>query len=124
MPNFPEVSKITGTGRNSQTGEGQYHIADSSEHFNVSTDDPTGSMSEENVTYAGNVTRVLNEIRKKYVNNVVIGHLNINSLANKFDTLTLIMKGRLDILVLVETKLDDSFTDKQYIIEDYTKPLS
>ena len=78
-------------------------------------------MSEENVTYTGNVIRVLNEIRKKYVNNVVIGNLNINSLANKFDTLTLIIKDRLGILVLVETKLDDSFTDKQCTIEGYTK---
>ena len=39
-----------------------------------------------------------------------------------FDTLTLIIKERLDILVLVETKLDDSFTDKQCIIEGYAKP--
>ena len=122
MPNLPEISEITDTGINSQTGEGEYHITDSSEHFNVSTDDPTVSMSEEKVTYTGNVIRVLNEIRKKYVNNVVIGHLNINSLANKFDTLTLIIKDRLDILVLVETKLDDSFTDKQCIGEGYTKP--
>ena len=79
-------------------------------------------MSEEKVTYTGNAIRVLNETRKKYVNNVVIGHLNINSLANKFDTLTLIIKDRVDIPVLVETKLGGSFTDKQCTIEGYTKP--
>ena len=44
------------------------------------------------------------------------------SLTNKFDTLTLIIKVRLDLLVLVETKLDDSFTDKQFVVESYTKP--
>ena len=41
MPDLPEISEITDTGINSQTGEGEYHITDSSEHFNVSTDDPT-----------------------------------------------------------------------------------
>ena len=28
----------------------------------------------------------------------------------------------LDFLILVETKLDDSFTDKRFIMEGYTKP--
>ena len=72
-----------------------------------------------NFDTTNNAIWVLNKIRKKYVKNVVIGHLNINSLANKFDALTLIIKDRLDILVLVETKLDDSFTDRKFIIEGY-----
>ena len=56
------------------------------------------------------------------INNVVIGHLDIHSLANKFDDLTLIIKDKLDILVLVETKLDDSYTETQFLIEGYKKP--
>ena len=64
----------------------------------------------------------LNEIRKQYVNNVLIGHLNINTLVNKFDALKLVIEDRLNILVLVETKLDDSFPEKQFIIQGYTKP--
>ena len=53
---------------------------------------------------------------------MVIEHLNINPLANKFDDLTLIIKDKLDILVLVETKLDDSYTETQFLIEGYKKP--
>ena len=122
MPNLSEVCDFADTIINSDIVGEEDPITHSSELFNVSADDPTVSISGENVTCTDNVIRVLHEIRKQYVNNVVMGHLNINSLANKFDTLTLIIKDRLDILVLVETKLDDSFTDKQFIIEGYTKP--
>ena len=66
--------------------------------------------------------RVLNEIRIKYVNNVVIGHLNIKSLANKFDKLKSIIKDTLDVLVVVETKIDESFPEEQFKIEKFSKP--
>ena len=32
------------------------------------------------------------------------------------------IEGKFDILVLVETKLDESFPENQFIIEGYTKP--
>ena len=48
--------------------------------------------------------------------------MNINTLANKFDDLKVMIEGKLDILVLVETKLDDRFPENQFIIEGYTKP--
>ena len=60
---------------------------------------------------------ILEEIRKKYVKNVVIGHLNINALANKIDALKIVIKDKVDILVLVETKLNDSFPINQFVIE-------
>ena len=84
--------------------------ADTSDPSNTSTD--TGDHSNGNEMADTNITS-LNETRKKYVNNVVIGHLNINSLANKFEALKVIIVDKLDILVLVETKLDDSFPEKQ-----------
>ena len=93
--------------------------ADTSEPSDTRTD--TGDYSNGNDMADTNIT-ILNEIRKNYVNNVVIGHLNINSLANKFETLKVIIVDKLDILVLVETKLDNSFPEKQFIIEGYTKP--
>ena len=66
--------------------------------------------------------KILSQIRKKYVKNIIVGHLNINTLVNKFDALKLIITDKLDILVLVETKLDDSFSENQFIIQGYTKP--
>ena len=69
-----------------------------------------------------NPLMILEGIRKKCVKNIIIGHLNINALANKFDDLKVLLKDKVDILVLVETKLDDSFPIYQFIIEGYTSP--
>ena len=49
------------------------------------------------------------EIRNQNFNNVIIGNLNINSLAFKFDELRLLVTGIFDILIITETKLDDTF---------------
>ena len=71
---------------------------------------------------ANNPLMILEGIRKKYVKNVVIGHLNINALANKIDALKIVIKDKVDILVLVETKLNDSFPINQFVIEGYNTP--
>ena len=55
--------------------------------------------------------------------NIIIGHLNINSLRNKFHDLAELMKGNLDILVVTETKLDHTFPEKQFLIPGYKKPF-
>ena len=67
---------------------------------------------------------ILRNIRIKNINRLMIGCLNINSLVNKFEFLKIIIDNQLDILVLVETKLDNSFTTKQFLIPGYTKPYS
>ena len=56
------------------------------------------------------------------MNNLIIGHLNINTLANKFDALNLIIKDKVDILILGETKLDASFPENQFYIDGFSKP--
>ena len=89
---------------------------------NDTTDTNNDISNGQEACTVDNAIDILNEIRKTYFKNIVIGHLNINSLVNKFDALKLIIEDRLDILVLVETKLDDSFPEKQFIIEGYTKP--
>ena len=79
------------------------------------------TITEESCDTPGAVN-ILNKIRLKYAKNVIIGHLNINTLANKFDALNLIIKDKIDILILGETKLDDTFPEKQFIIEGFSKP--
>ena len=51
------------------------------------------------------------------MNMILIGNLNINSILNKFDQLKLFVRGKVDILVTVETKLDLSFPTYQFLIE-------
>ena len=64
----------------------------------------------------------LNELRLNSINKLVISHLNINSLSNKFDQLKLIIKNKVDILVITETKLDSSFPDPQFKIDGFRQP--
>ena len=49
--------------------------------------------------------------------------MNINSLRNKFEALKLIVKGNLDILIITESKLDDTFPVNQFIIDGFSPPF-
>ena len=51
-----------------------------------------------------------------------MGHLNINSIRNKFDALSLIVKNNVDILMISETKLDDSFPTAQLLLHAFSAP--
>ena len=55
------------------------------------------------------------------MNHLTIAHLNINSIRNKFQPLSKWVKGNLDICVITETKIDSSFSWKQFDIEGYTQ---
>ena len=64
-------------------------------------------------------------LKKLKINNLsrlVIGHLNMNSLRNKFESLKQLIKANIDILVITESKLDDSFPSQQFDIEGYGLP--
>ena len=53
--------------------------------------------------------QILKKVKISNINRLVIGNLNINSLRNKFESLKLIVKGNINILVLAETQLDNTF---------------
>ena len=71
---------------------------------------------------AKDCSRTLNEIRINNVGNIVIAHLNINSLRNKFYSLVQLISNNIDILVIGETKLDNTFPEKQFLITGFKKP--
>ena len=48
--------------------------------------------------------------------------LNINSIRNKFDLLVDQIKGNVDIMVISETKLDESFPNGWFKIPGYALP--
>ena len=64
----------------------------------------------------------LYSIRKHNLDKLVLAHLNINSLKLKFDSLAQKITGSVDILMLSETKLGNSFPESQFLIEGYSKP--
>ena len=57
------------------------------------------------------------------VNRVVIGNLNINSQHNKFSQLKELVLKYVDMLVLTETKLYNSFPYSQYSVDGFSEPL-
>ena len=52
----------------------------------------------------------------------VIGPLTINSLSSNFDDLKTLIFGMLDILIITETKLDDTYPNSQFNIDRYSMP--
>ena len=56
--------------------------------------------------------------RIMYAKNTIIGHLNINSIRNKFDTLDNVVKA-FDIFLISESKLDNTFPINQLTIGNY-----
>ena len=53
---------------------------------------------------------------------LVVGHLNINSIRNKFDNLKYIIDNSVDILLISETKLNETFPENQFIIHGFQPP--
>ena len=64
----------------------------------------------------------LENLRWKNKNRPIIAPLNINSLRNKFGFLSSKITKHVDILLLSETKLDDSFPTAQFSLNGYCKP--
>ena len=52
----------------------------------------------------------------------ILRHLNINSIRKKFDGLKFVIDNKIDIVLISETKLDDSFSTVQFLIEDVCTP--
>ena len=55
----------------------------------------------------------------KNPNKTIRAHLNINSIRNKFEMLSLLFHGVIDVLMICEAKFDKSFFTMQFIIEGY-----
>ena len=61
--------------------------------------------SDVNQNTDGNVYTILNDLRIKNINRIIIAHLNINSLRNKIGMLSVIIVNKIDILLISETKI-------------------
>ena len=51
--------------------------------------------------------------------NVVIGHLNVNSLRNKFETVEELVQNKVDICFLSEKNIDETFPNQQFTTNGY-----
>ena len=62
-------------------------------------------------------------LRRKNLNKLILAQLNINSLRNKFDLLMSLIKNNVDILMISERKLEESFPDGKFTVKGYSKPF-
>ena len=65
----------------------------------------------------------LSSLKMKHPHKIIIGNLNINSVPNKFEQLKYLIHDKLDILLITETKLDNTFPDSQFIMQGFSKPF-
>ena len=55
-----------------------------------------------------------------YSNNIIMEHLNINSVRNKFELTSSVMDGKIDFPMISEAKLDLTFPTNQFFIQGYS----
>ena len=56
----------------------------------------------------------MKNLRLKNVNKTIIGQININSISSKFNQLKELVLKHVDVLVVCETKLDETFPYSQF----------
>ena len=64
----------------------------------------------------------MKNLRLKNVNKTIIGQININSISSKFDQLKELVLKHVDILVVCETKLDETFPSSQFHMDGFALP--
>ena len=77
----------------------------------------TGNTEAESKT---NCFHELEPLRIKYPRNIIFSY--INSVRNKLENLSMMIRDNVDILVIAETKIDSSFPSNQFQIEGYKTP--
>ena len=65
---------------------------------------------------------ILKSIRQENTNKLVFAHININSLRNTFELLVDQVKGNIDVLMIFETKIDDSSLLGNFLTCRFSKP--
>ena len=78
--------------------------------------EPQLSASNEDIFFGQH----LSKLRRKNIGHLILTHININSFSYKFDQLVYGVRGKVDVLMVTEIKLDDSFPTMQFNIKYIT----
>ena len=79
---------------------------------------PFYNIMHERVKEKGNLL-ILDSIRIKNVDTLVVGNLSINSLDPKFDELKALKVGKVDILLVTKKKLEEAFPFCLFSMNDF-----
>ena len=58
------------------------------------------------------------------INSLISGQPNINSMRNKFEQRSTIVNSKIDILMISETKLDETFPATQFLLQGFCMPFA
>ena len=58
-------------------------------------------------------------LRLSFLHKIMLGHLNVNSLRSKFESVGDIIEGAFDIFFWSKNKIDESFSDKQFSLNNF-----
>ena len=64
----------------------------------------------------------LKSLKAKNINKIIFGHLNINSVRNKIGGVRYIIGNNIDIFLISETKLTETFPEGQFLIDGNFPP--
>ena len=65
---------------------------------------------------------ILQSLRLKNIDRIILGHININSIRHKIGLLGDMIHDRIDILLISETKIDKSFPNEQFRLKGFGDP--
>ena len=61
----------------------------------------------------------LNQLKSENLFRIIIGHININSVRKKSESLGDLIRATLDVLMISETKIDETFPESQFTIKNF-----
>ena len=74
------------------------------------------------VTQENDCIRFLKTLGSDSSNKLIFPHININSIRNKFEFFSTQVKGNIDILLVSETKIDNSVLVGNFVIDRFSTP--
>ena len=86
----------------------------------IKYDERTSKLTSKSVNSIS--VRSIRDVCKRNLERIVPGQLKINSVRNKFELLVDQIKGKVDIMAISETKLDEFFPNGQFKIPGYVLP--
>ena len=91
----------------------------------ASDEDSSLNTDNDNTSFDSNENAfdLIKQNRLKNKDKVILAHLNINSIRNKFTCLKELVSDNIDVLVIQETKLDETFPERAFMIPGYKKPF-
>ena len=63
----------------------------------------------------------LKQLRNQNPHRIIRGHVNINSIRNKFESFVRSVGSNLYIIMVSETKINDTFPESQFLSEGFSK---